>query len=174
MFFFHRKRTKKQLKNKTTAVTAGASQPWILSHVDKPPAKTETFVVSKTIPAVTYGTQYVTTIYPSETYCYVTPERKVTQPVGNIVKVHTTAPGYQDRNLQQKTSVTGNSSFLPSEAQHTTLPYSQHNNFPRFAEAAGPLASFNPSSSHPRFFTQMSQQTGLKAKLYTQANPIST
>lgn len=101
MFWFRRKRCK--VNTGTAKALPAAQQPpsnWQLTHVDKPPATTETFVVSKTVPAVTYMTRYETTTFPGETYHYVTPARHVTRPVGNTVTVHSpssdspsTAPG---------------------------------------------------------------------------------
>lgn len=61
--------------NSHAVVPAQTAQPQaaFLARVDKPQAETKTYYMNKTIPAVTYSTQYKLTTYQPETYTYVKP-----------------------------------------------------------------------------------------------------
>lgn len=87
MFNFGKKKSSAKADVKSLSV-GEASQTAYLAHVERPQPQTKTFYVNKTVPAVTYSTQYNVTTYAPEKFTYIKPGKTVTEPVQNLVTVH--------------------------------------------------------------------------------------
>lgn len=104
MFGLKKKSSAKEDVSNATPVFTAAPSPdaAYLMRVEKPVLETKTFYVNKTVPAVTYSTQFNVTTYAPETYTYVKPGRTVTTPVQNFVTVH---PPHLQNSLPQSPSL---------------------------------------------------------------------